>query len=132
MQKSYTISCCAECPAFISKDSFCAKEERVIKQDASSPVDLTLLGFPEWCPIPDVEIVGGSLSIELKRIARQILRRLDLDSDDDSVTYISHYLSTVVDIKNFKGDKDKIRSPDLFDTPVTLNDEKLTRELGNA
>jgi hypothetical protein len=64
-----------------------------------------MLGFPEWCLLPDVEIMGDNLSIELKKVARQILKRLDLDLDDDSVTLISHYLSTVVDIKDFKYSK---------------------------
>jgi hypothetical protein len=119
MQKSYTISCCAECPAFIRKDSFCEKEETVIEQDSSNPVDLTLLGFPEWCPLPDVEIVGDNLSVELKKVARQILKRLDLDLDDDSVSSVSHYLSTVVDIKDFKGAKEKEEGNDLFGLPTS-------------
>jgi hypothetical protein len=114
MQKSYTISCCAECPAFVKKDYLCKKKEMVIEQDVSSSVDLTLIGFPEWCPLPDVEIVGDNLSVELKKVARQILKRLDLDSDDDSVSSISHYLSTVVDIKDFKGEKEKAEGNDLF------------------
>jgi hypothetical protein len=119
MQKSYTISCCAECPAFIRKDSFCEKEETVIEQDSSNPVDLTLLGFPEWCPLPDVEIVGDNLIVELKKVARQILKRLDLDLDDDSVSSVSHYLSTVVDIKDFKGAKEKAEGNDLFGLPTS-------------
>jgi hypothetical protein len=119
MQKSYTISCCAECPAFLKKDVFCKKEEMVIEQDSSNLVDLTLLGFPEWCSLPDVEIVGDSLSVELKKVARQILKRLDLDSDDDSVTSISHYLSTVVDVKDFKGAKEKAEGNDLFGLPTS-------------
>jgi hypothetical protein len=119
MQKSYTISCCAECPAFISKDNFCKKKEVAIKQETSNSVDLTLLGFPEWCPLPDVEIIGDSLSVELKKVARQILKRLDLDSDDDSVSSISHYLSTVVDIKDFKGEKEKAEGNDLFGMPAS-------------
>jgi hypothetical protein len=102
MQKNYTLSCCAECPAFIGKNAFCQKRERVIDQDASSPGDAAVLGFPEWCPLPDVEIVANTLNAELKRISRQILKRLDLDTDDDSVTSISHYLSTVVDVKDSK------------------------------
>jgi hypothetical protein len=114
MQKSYTISCCAECPAFIKKDGFCKKKERVIEQNASNHVDLTLLGFPEWCPLPDVEIVGDSLSVEFRKIARQILKRLDWEPDDDSVISISHYLSTVVDVKDFKGAKEKAEGNDLF------------------
>jgi hypothetical protein len=114
MQKSYIISCCAECPAFAKKDSFCEKEESLIEQDTSNPVDLTLLGFPEWCPLPDVEIMGANLSVELRRVARQILKRLDLDSDDDSVSSISHYLSTVVDIKDFKDEKKKAEGNGLF------------------
>jgi hypothetical protein len=119
MQKSYTISCCAECPAFIKKENFCKKEEVIIDQDTSNPVSLALIGFPEWCPLPDVEIVGNNLSIELKKVARQILKRLDLDSDDDSVTSISHYLSTVVDIKDFKGAKEKAEGNDLFGLPAS-------------
>jgi hypothetical protein len=119
MQKSYTISCCAECPAFVRKDNFCKKNEMDIEQDSSNPVDLTLLGFPGWCPLPDVEIAGDSLSAELKRIARQVLKRLDLDLDDDSVTSISHYLSTVVDIKDFKGAKEKAESNGLFSMPAS-------------
>jgi hypothetical protein len=63
--------------------------------------------------------VGDSLSVELKRVARQILKRLDLDSDDDSVTSISHYLSTVVDIKGFKGAKEKAKGTGLFDLPAS-------------
>jgi hypothetical protein len=119
MQKSYTISCCAECPAFIRKDNLCKKEGWTIEQDSSSPVDLTLLGFPEWCPLPDVEIVGDNLSVELKKVARQILKRLDLDLDDDSVSSVSHYLSTVVDIKDFKGAKEKAEGDDLFGLPAS-------------
>jgi hypothetical protein len=119
MQKSYTISCCAECPAFVSKSYFCKKESWVVEQDTSNSVDLTLLGFPDWCPLPDVKIVGDSLGVELKKVARQILKRLDLDLDDDSVTSISHYLSTVVDIKDFKGAKEKAESNDLFSMPAS-------------
>jgi hypothetical protein len=115
MQKSYTISCCAECPAFDKKKDICKKEGLSLAQDSSTPVDLTLIGFPEWCSLPDVEIIGNNLDIEIKKVARQILKRLDLDSDDDSVTSISHYLSTVVDIKDFKGAKEKTESHDLFD-----------------
>jgi hypothetical protein len=107
------ISCCVECPAFIKKDNFCKKKEIDIDQDSSNPVDLTLFGFPEWCPLSDVEIVGDNLSIGFKKIARQILKRLDLDLDDDSITLISHYLSTTVDIKDSRGAKKK--SKDLFD-----------------
>jgi hypothetical protein len=114
MQKSYTISCCAECPAFSRKDNFCKKEEIHIDQDTSNPIDLTLLGFPEWCSLPDVEIMGDNLGVELKKVARQILKRFDLESDDDSVSSISHYLSTVVDIKDFKGAKEKAEGNDLF------------------
>jgi hypothetical protein len=119
MQKSYTISCCAECPAFVTKNNICKKEEMIIDRDTSSPVSLSLIGFPEWCPLPDVEIVGDNLSVELKRVARQILKRLDLDSDDDSVISISHYLSKVVDIKDFKGAKEKTESNDLFSLPAS-------------
>jgi hypothetical protein len=119
MQKSYTISCCAECPAFIKKEDFCEKEEMTVDQDSSNPVSLALIGFPEWCPLPDVEIMGDNLSIELKKVARQILKRLDLDSDDDSVTSISHYLSKVVDIKDFKGAKEKMEGNDLFRLPAS-------------
>jgi hypothetical protein len=119
MQKSYTISCCVECPAFVKKDSFCKKKEMIVEQDASNPVDLSLIGFPDWCSLPDVEIVGDSLSVELKKVARQILKRLDLDSDDDSVTSISHYLSTVVDVKDFKGVKEKAEGNDLFSLPAS-------------
>jgi hypothetical protein len=119
MQKSYTISCCAECPAFISKNIFCNKMDMGIEQDTSSPVDLTLVGFPEWCPLPDVEIVGDNLSVELKKVARQVLKRLDVYFDDDDVTSISHYLSTVVDIKDFKGAKEKAEGNDLFDLPAS-------------
>jgi hypothetical protein len=118
MQKSYTISCCAECPAFIRKDNSCEKEELIIEQDTSNPVSSILLGFPEWCPLPDVNIVGESLGAELKKISRQILKRLDLDSNDDSVTLISHYLSTVVDVKGFKGNKEKVERNNLFDLPA--------------
>jgi hypothetical protein len=105
MQKNYILSCCAECPAFIGNSNYCQKRDRVIEQETSNFVDTALLGFPDWCPLLDVEIVGDSLNAELKKIARQILKRLDLDSDDDSVTCISHYLSTVVDVKDFKGAK---------------------------
>jgi hypothetical protein len=114
MQKHYTISCCAECPAFIKKENICKKEEMSIDQDTSSLVDLTLIGFPEWCPLPDVEIVGDNLGVEIKKVARQILKRLDLDLDDEFVTSVSHYLSTVVDIKDFKGAKEKEKNNDLF------------------
>jgi hypothetical protein len=114
MQKTYTISCCAECPALIRNGRFCNKQEREIEQDTSNPVDLILIGFPEWCPLPDVELIGDSLGVELKRVARQVLKRLDLDSDDDSVSSIAHYLSTVVDIKDFKGAKEKSEGNDLF------------------
>jgi hypothetical protein len=114
------ISCCAECPAFISKSgNFCKKEEMTIDRDISSPVDIILIGFPEWCPLPDVEIVGDNLGVEIKKVARQILKRLDLDSDDDSVISISHYLSTVVDVKDFKGSKEKTKSNDLFGLPAS-------------
>jgi hypothetical protein len=120
MQKSYTISCCAECPAFIKRDYFCEKEELLIEeQDTSSPVDLTLTGFPDWCPLPDVEIVRDDFNAKLKKVARQILKRLDLDSDDDSVTLISHYLSTVVEIKDFKGAKNKAEGNELFSLPAS-------------
>ncbi|MDR2408148.1 MAG: hypothetical protein LBE13_08560 [Bacteroidales bacterium] len=119
MQKSYIISCCAECPAFISKNNFCEKEEEIVEQDVSNPVDVTLIGFPEWCPLSDIEIVRSSLSVELKKISRQILKRLDLDLDDDSVTSISHYLSTVVDVKDFKGAKEKAEGNDLFSLPAS-------------
>jgi hypothetical protein len=112
MQKNYTISCCAECPAFIKKGNFCKKKELIIEQDASDFIDLTLVGFPDWCPLSDVKLVGDNLSVELKRVARQILKRLDLD--DDSVTLISHYLSTVVEIKDFKGTKKKAEGRGLF------------------
>jgi hypothetical protein len=119
MQKNYVISCCAECPAFNSKKRFCNKEELVIEQDTSNPVGLTLLGFPEWCPLSDVELVGDSLGVRLRGISRQILKRLDLDFDDDEVTLISHYLSTVVDIKDFKGAKEKTEGNDLFGMPAS-------------
>jgi hypothetical protein len=119
MQKSYTISCCAECHAFIKKDILCRKEARIIDQDASNPVSLALIGFPEWCPLPDVEVVGDSLSVELRKIARQILKRLDFDLDDESVTSISHYLSTVVDIKDFKYAKEKAEGDGLFSLPTS-------------
>jgi hypothetical protein len=119
MQKSYTISCCAECPAFIRKDNSCEKEELKIDHDISSPVDLALIGFPEWCPLPDFEVVGNNLNNEFRKVARKILKRLDLDSDDESVSSISHYLSTVVDIKDFKGAEEKEKSNDLFGLSVS-------------
>jgi hypothetical protein len=113
------ISCCAECPAFIGKDNFCKKEGWLIEQDTSNSVDLTLLGFPEWCPLPDAKIVGDSLSVDLKKVARQILKRLDLNLDDDLVASIAHYLSTVVDIKDFKNAKEKAEGNDLFGLPAS-------------
>jgi hypothetical protein len=116
MQKNYTISCCGECPAFVKKGNknLCKKKEFTFDQDTSNAVDLTLVGFPEWCPLPDVELVGDSLGMELKRITRQILKRLDWDFDDDTVTSISHYLSTVVEVKDFKREKEKAEGNDLF------------------
>jgi hypothetical protein len=114
MQKNYIISCCAECPAFIRKDNSCEKEELIIEQDTSNPVDLIFTGFPKWCPLPDIEIIGDNLSVEFKKIARQVLKRIDFDFDDDSVSSIAHYLSTVVDIKDFKDAKEKTKSNDLF------------------
>jgi hypothetical protein len=117
MQKNYTISCCAECPAFIRRGTFCKKEELTIEGDTSNPVDLILIGFPEWCPLPDIALVGDSLDVGLRRVSRQILKRLDLDLDDGTVTSISHYLSTVVCIKDSKGEKEK--NNDLFGMPVS-------------
>jgi hypothetical protein len=117
MQKNYTLSCCAECPAFIGKSGFCQKQDRFTEQEASNPVNESLLGFPDWCPLPDVEIVGDGLNAELKKVARQILKRLDLDPDDDSVTSVSHYLSTVVDVKDFKDAKKKMEGDGLFGLP---------------
>jgi hypothetical protein len=119
MQKRYTISCCAECPAFIRKDNFCEKEGYLIEQDTSDPIDLTLISFPEWCPLPDVESMGDSSIGEFRKIARQILKRLGFDFDDDSVISIAHYLSTVVDIKDFKGAKEKAEGNDLFCLPAS-------------
>jgi hypothetical protein len=119
MQKSYTISCCAECPAYNKKNNFCKRKEMTIDQDASNPVDLTLIGFPEWCPLSDAVIVGSDLSVELKRIARQILKRLDISFDDDDVSSIFHYLSTVVDVKGFKGAKEKSKGDGLFSLPAS-------------
>jgi hypothetical protein len=124
MQKSYTISCCAECPVCRfrkDREAYCEKQGWLIEEDSGNPVNIVLIGFPEWCPLPDVEIVGDSLSVELKKIARQILKRLDLDLDDDSVILISHYLSTVVDIKGFKGAKEKAKAEgnDLFSLPAS-------------
>jgi hypothetical protein len=118
MQKKYILSCCAECPVF-RKDNFCGKEDRSIEQDTSNPVDLILIGFPEWCPLPDAEIIGDNLNAEIKRVARQVLKRLDLDLDDDAVSSVSHYLSTVVDIKDFKGAKEKSEGNDLFGLPTS-------------
>jgi hypothetical protein len=105
MQKNYTISCCAECPAFIRKSGLCQKGQQVVERDSSNPVDMALLGFPDWCPLPDIEIAGDSLTAELKKVARRLLKLLDLPPDDDLVTSIVHYLSTVVDVKDFKGVK---------------------------
>jgi hypothetical protein len=119
MQKSYTISCCAECPAYSKKNNSCKRKEMIIDQDTSNPVGFTLLGFPEWCPLPDVEIVGNSLGVELKRIARQILKRLEIYFDDDDVASVSHYLSTVVDIKDFKGSREKAEGNGLFGLPTS-------------
>jgi hypothetical protein len=112
MQKNYTISCCAECPVFFKKGNLCKKRGRGIEQDASNSIDSALLGFPDWCPLPDVEIAGDSLGAELKRIARQILKRLDLDMEEDFIIPIAHYLSTVVDVRSFKSVKTK--ENDLF------------------
>jgi hypothetical protein len=119
MQKRYTISCCAECPAFIKKDNFCKKKDAIIEQDTSNPANLILIGFPEWCPLPDVEIIGDNLDVKLKKVARQILKQLDLDLDDDSVISIFHYLSTVVDVKDFKGAKEKAEGNGLFGMSVS-------------
>jgi hypothetical protein len=121
MQKKYTISCCGECPAFVKRgnQTLCVKKEFTFEQDTSNPVDLTLIGFPEWCPLPDAEIVGDSMGTELKRIARQILKRLDWDFDDDVVSEISRYLSTVVDVKDFKREKEKAAGSGLFSLPAS-------------
>jgi hypothetical protein len=113
------ISCCVECPAFARKDCFCKREEVLIEQETSSPVDLTLIGFPDWCPLPDAEVVGDNLDVEFRRIARQIFKRIDLDFDEDSIVLISHYLSTVVDIKNFKGTGSKAESKNLSNPAVS-------------
>jgi hypothetical protein len=117
MQKNYTISCCAECPAFLKKNNFCKKNEMSIGQDSSDTVNMILLGFPEWCSLPDVEIAGNDLNVELKKVARQILKRLDLDTDDSSVTSVFHYLNTVVDIKGFKDAKEKMEGNGLPGLP---------------
>jgi hypothetical protein len=121
MQKNYTISCCAECPALAEKgnQNFCQKNGFTFVQDTSSPVGLVLIGFPEWCPLPDVEIVGDSMGTELKRITRQILKRLDWDFDDDTVTSIAHYLSTVVNVKDFGREKEKAEGNGLFSLPAS-------------
>jgi hypothetical protein len=121
MQKGYTISCCAECPAYrfrAGREPYCEKQGWLIEGDSENSVNPALTGFPEWCPLPDVEIVGGGLSVELKRIARQILKRLDLEPDEESVVLISHYLSTVVDVKDFKGAKEKSKGGGLFGLPA--------------
>jgi hypothetical protein len=89
----------------MGREPYCEKRGWLIEGDSENPVSPALIGFPEWCPLPDVEIVGGGLSVDLKRVARQILKQLDLDLDDDSVISISHYLSTVVDVTYFKGAK---------------------------
>jgi hypothetical protein len=117
MQKNYTISCCSECPAFIGKNCFCQKQNRFTEQEASNPVNESRLGFPDWCPLPDVEIAGGSLNAELRKVARRILKGLDRDYDDDSVTSIAHYLSTVVDVKDFRDAKNKMEGDSLFMLP---------------
>jgi hypothetical protein len=108
------ISCCAECPAFVKEDNLCGKEEISIGKGDPDPAAAVLLGFPEWCPLSDVKVAGDGLDAGFKKIARQILKRLDLDTDDDSVTLVSHYLSTVTDIKDFKGEKQKMESGGLF------------------
>jgi hypothetical protein len=118
MQKSYMISCCAECPAFIKKNNSCKREGMIIKRDASNPVSLALIGFPEWCPLSDAEFAGGDFNVELKKIARQILKRLDVDFDDDLVVSIFHYLSEVVEVKNCKGAKERAEGGGLFDSPA--------------
>jgi hypothetical protein len=99
MQKNYIISCCAECPAFLKNKNFCKKSEKKIHQNRSMSVDSIFLGFPDWCPLSSVEVVGDSLDAELNKISRQILKNLHILPNDDIVVSISHYLSKVVDIK---------------------------------
>jgi hypothetical protein len=100
----------------MGREPYCEKQGWLIEGRSEDPVNSALIGFPEWCPIPDVEIAGSRLSLGFRKIARQILKRLDLDSDDDSVTLISHYLSTVVDIKDMK---EMAGSNDLFGLPLS-------------
>jgi hypothetical protein len=119
MQKNYTISCCAECPAFVKEGHFCKKRELMVEQDTSSPVDSTLVGSPDWCPLPDAVVAGNNMNIKYRKIARQILKCLDLELDDDSVTSIAHYLSTVVEIKDLKRMKGKKERNKLFPALLT-------------
>jgi hypothetical protein len=115
MQKSYIISCCAECPAFGKKNNLCRKVERITDCEFGM-AGAAILGFPEWCPLPDTEIAGDGMNTKFKRIARQILKRLELGLDDDSVTSVAHYLSTVVNIKDPDGIKTEPGG--LFEVPA--------------
>jgi hypothetical protein len=95
-------------------EHYCERRGWLIDGDRGNPVSPALIGFPKWCPLSDVEIAGDDLSVEFRKIARQILKRMDLDSDDDSLVSISHYLSTVVDIKDVKNAKEKAEGDGLF------------------
>jgi hypothetical protein len=112
MQKNYMISCCGECPAFIRKHNLCRKRDKVVEQEASTPVDCIMLGFPDWCPLSDIEIVGGGLNSELRRIVRRVLKMLEWDADDSAVTSVANYLSTVVDVKGLR----EVKENDLFES----------------
>ena len=102
MQKTYIISCCAECPAYsLRKERIphCGKCNRAINADSENSVNLALIAFPEWCPLESAPTSKEDAS-DYKKEVKHIVRIMEDDTLLDPLQEASYYMNSVV--KNAK------------------------------
>jgi hypothetical protein len=97
MQKICIISCCAECPAYkmrVDRLPQCKRQGWLIEGNSDNPVNLEMVGFPEWCPLEAVEtVMNGNYQKEVN----QIMRIMEDDANQDALLDASLYLNRIVE-----------------------------------
>jgi hypothetical protein len=69
----------------------------LLVEEDSKDFNLTLMGFPEWCPLDTME---SSKMIDYKKEVKQIMQIMQIMPDDfsqDELLEASHYLNRVIE-----------------------------------
>jgi hypothetical protein len=97
MQRQIIISCCAECPAYKLRQNripHCEKLNQRIDDNTENPVNLALVGFPEWCPLEIVDELGN-IDTDYKKEVKRIMQIME-EETPEALHEASHYLNSLV------------------------------------